>query len=93
MDHQQRPPGIDIVHLPPEYEGTKLGATRTVRDIFHSNEEINNYIKMKIKEEIEKKEKKLASIVKGILLRFVALLIFAPVIAYLEYLIYKHIFE
>ena len=84
---------MELQHLPPEYEGTKLGATRTVRDIFHSNEEFNDYLKLKVHEAIQKREKTIAEKARKVMFHFFLLLIFAPVITYLEYAIYKRIFE
>lgn len=80
-------------HVPmiPEYDGTKLGSTRTVRDIFHTTEEFNDYIKKKTDEAIKKAVEEQQKKKKGFLFRIAWMFILSPFIFGLEYLLYLRI--
>lgn len=44
--------------LPAEYSGSKVGSTRTARDIFITTDEINERIKKEVDKAVEKEKEK-----------------------------------
>lgn len=78
-------------NIPPEYDGTKLGSTRTVRDILQTRDEIERYVNHEKAEAVVKERKKNEEASRRAFRVVVALIVLAPPIAYLEYLLLRWI--
>ncbi len=68
--------------VPPEYAGTKVGSTRTTRDIFTTKQDIDDFIKNQVEEALKKDREKRAGKAKLIIRLVFLFLILAPVFTY-----------